>query len=206
MQYVIDGADGARSMLALPEPSSMEHPMRLPVRARSILRWSPRLGLMALALSWSACADVGGSDATPPADSAAGELGFRLAGPGGAAIVVPVHINGQGPIDLILDTGATITCVDTSLARELALPEQRLTVGTAIGVGGAGRVRLHRVDSLRVAGAVARKLNVCAMDLSAMRVVAPSVRGLLGLNVLKPFTVTIDFRRSVLRLAASGGG
>ena len=178
--------------------------MRLAVRARS-LRRSSMVGLIALAISSSACADVGGSsDATPPADSAAGELGFRLAGPGGAAIVVPVHINGRGPIDLILDTGATITCVDTSLARELALPEQRLAIGTAVGVGGAGRVRLHRVDSLRVAGAVARRINVCAMDLSAMRVVAPNVRGLLGLNVLKPFTVTIDFRRSVLRLAASG--
>ena len=178
--------------------------MRLAERARSVVRRRSMPGLIALAVSGAACADVGGSDATPPADSAAGELGFRLAGPGGAAIVVPVHINGRGPIDLILDTGATITCVDTSLAREFALPEQRLTIGTAVGVGGAGRVRLHRVDSLRVAGAVARRLNVCAMDLSAMRVVAPSVRGLLGLNVLKPFTVTIDFRRSVLRLAAPG--
>ena len=180
--------------------------MRLAVRARSILRRSPVLGLTALTLWCSACADVGGSDTTPPADSAAGELGFRLAGPGGAAIVVPVHINGRGPVDLILDTGASITCVDTSLAREFALPEQRLTVGTAVGVGGTGRVRLHRVDSLRVAGAVARRINVCAMDLSAMRVVAPNVRGLLGLNVLKPFTVTIDFERGVLRLAAPTTG
>ena len=184
----------------------MEHPMRLAVRARSIVRQSHMLGLMALIFSCSGCADVGRSEATPPADSAAGELGFRLAGPGGAAIVVPVDINGRGPIDLILDTGATITCVDTSLARELALPEQRLTVGTAVGVGGTGRVRLHRVDSLRVAGAVARRINVCAMDLSAMRVVAPSVRGLLGLNVLKPFTVTIDFERGVLRLSAPATG
>ena len=175
--------------------------MRLAVRARSIRRRSSAV-LLALA---AGCVEVGGSaDATPPADSAAGELGFRLAGPGGAAIVVPVHINGRGPIDLIFDTGATITCVDTSLARELALPEQRLTIGTAVGVGGAGRVRMHRVDSLRIAGAVARRINVCAMDLSTMRVVAPNVRGLLGLNVLRPFTVTIDFQRSVVRLAPPG--
>ena len=175
--------------------------MSLAPHARSVRRRISLVARLALVASW-ACVGAGGTaDATPPADSAAGELAFRLAGPGGAAIVVPVHINGRGPIDLILDTGATITCVDTSLARELALPEQRLTIGTAVGVGGAGRVRLHRVDSLHVAGAVARRINVCAMDLSAMRVVAPNVRGLLGLNVLKPFTVTIDFQRSVLRLA-----
>jgi predicted aspartyl protease len=173
---------------------------------RGILRRMPVFGLLALAAaSGVGCADAGRSEATPPADSAAGEIDFRLAGAGGAAIVVPVYVNGRGPIDLILDTGATITCVDTSLARELALPEQRLTVGTAIGVGGVGRVRLHRVDSLRVAGAVARRINVCSMDLAGMRAVAPSVRGLLGLNVLKPFTVTIDFERRVLRLAAPGG-
>jgi predicted aspartyl protease len=153
----------------------------------------------------SACADARQPNTTPPADSAAGELGFRLAGPGGAAVVVPVYINGRGPIDLILDTGATITCVDSSLARELSLPEQRMTIGTAIGVGGAGRVRLHRVDSLRVAGSSTRRLSVCAMDLSAMKVVAPTVRGLLGLNVLRQFTVTLDFERKVLRLAAPTG-
>lgn len=29
-----------------------------------------------------------------PADSAAGEVPFDLAGPGGAALIVPVHLNG----------------------------------------------------------------------------------------------------------------
>ena len=177
--------------------------MPLTAHAQSFVHRVALLGVLALgAASGSACSDVGGAGATPAVDSASGELGFRLAGPGGAAVVVPVYINGQGPIDLILDTGATITCVDSSLTRELSLPEQRLTVGTAIGVGGSGRVRLHRVDSLRVAGSTTRRLSVCAMDLSAMKVVAPSVRGLLGLNVLRQFTVTLDFERKVLRLAA----
>ncbi|HKH90252.1 MAG TPA: retropepsin-like aspartic protease [Gemmatimonadaceae bacterium] len=180
--------------------------MPLTAHIQSFVNRVAVLGVLALGVaSSSACADVGPVDATPPADSASGELGFRLAGPGGAAIVVPVYINGRGPIDLILDTGATITCVDSSLTRELSLPEQRLTIGTAIGVGGAGRVRLHRVDSLRVAGSTTRRLSVCGMDLSAMKVVAPSVRGLLGLNVLRRFTVTLDFERQVLRLAAPTG-
>jgi len=177
--------------------------MPLTAHVQSFVHRVAVIGVVALAAaSGAACADVGQVDASPPADSASGELGFRLVGPGGAAVVVPVYINGEGPIDLILDTGATITCVDSSLARELSLPEQRLTIGTAIGVGGAGRVRLHRVDSLRVAGSTSRRLSVCAMDLSAMKVVAPSVRGLLGLNVLRQFTVTLDFERKVLRLAA----
>ena len=180
--------------------------MTHPVRCHFLLAAVASLGLFVLLAAAPGCADMDASDATPPADSAAGELAFQLAGPNDAAIVLPVYINGRGPIDLILDTGATITCVDTSLVRELSLPEQRLTIGKAIGVGGSGLVGMHRVDSLRVAGATSRRLNVCAMDLSGMRAVAPTVRGLLGLNVLKHFTLTVDFERRVLRLSAPGGG
>ena len=139
-----------------------------------------------------------------PADSAAGELAFRWAGPGDAALVVPVRINGSAPVDLILDTGATLTCIDTTLARELALPTRRAMTGAAVGIGGTGRVHLHAVDSLRLGGAVARDLTVCAMDLRALSAVGPGIRGLLGLNVLRDYRVTLDFDRETLRLAAPG--
>src|SRR5215207_7528824 len=109
------------------------------------------VALTLCATSLGACADVGQSSAaSAPADTTAGEVSFRLAGVGGAAIVVPAYINGRGPIDLILDTGATLTCLDTTLVRELALPPRRATIGAAIGVGGAGRVELVSMDSLRV--------------------------------------------------------
>jgi hypothetical protein len=153
----------------------------------------------------SACRDprqAASSDA--PSDSAAGEIGFRWVGPGGAAIVVPVRINGREPVDLILDSGATLTCVDSSLAREFALPEQQGILGGAIGVGGTGRVDLHTVDSLQIGAAVARGLTVCAMNLETLRTVDPDVRGLLGLNALRGFRVTLDFERGVLRLAPPG--
>lgn len=144
------------------------------------------------------------ASSTAAADSAAGEVDFQWAGPGGAALVVPVRINGRGPVDLILDTGATLTCVDTALAREFALPRQRAILGTAVGVRGAGRVRLHAVDSLQIGAAVVRGLSVCAMDLQGLRIVGRDVRGLLGLNVLRSFRVTVDFEREVLRLAPPG--
>ncbi len=154
----------------------------------------------------SGCTDARRSaSSTGAADSANGEVGFEWAGPGGAALVVPVSINGRDSVDLILDTGATLTCVDTALVRELALPEQRRVFGAAVGVGGAGAVRLHAVDSLRIGGAVVRGLSVCALDLQALRAVGRDIRGLLGLNALREFHVTLDFERQVLRLAPPGG-
>lgn len=167
--------------------------------------WSIGVAMVVVSLVGAgACGDVNrAAGSSAPADSTAGEVAFRWAGPGGAAIVVPVRINGGAPVDLILDTGATLTCLDTAVVRRLALPARRAVVGSAVGVGGSGRVRLHGVDSLQLGATVARGLTICAMDLSALRAVGPDVHGLLGLNVLREFRLTIDFEREVLRLAPS---
>lgn len=157
----------------------------------------------ALLVATAACEGIGApARVTVPADSAAGEVPFRLAGPGGAAIVVPVYINGVGPTDLVLDTGATLTCVDNELAQKLALPERLGAVGVGASVSGTGRLRLLRIDSIRVGGARAEGLTACAVDLQALRAISPNVHGLLGLNFLKNFRVTLDFQRDVLALAA----
>jgi predicted aspartyl protease len=138
---------------------------------------------------------------TVPPDSAASEVEFHLA-PRGSAILVSSFINGRGPIDLILDTGATLTCLDDSLTRQLDLPVRRGAVGVGAGVGLSGPLRLLRVDSLRVGAAAATNLTVCSLDLRSLQHVSPGARGLLGLNFLKSFRVNIDFNRKVLQLAA----
>jgi clan AA aspartic protease (TIGR02281 family) len=135
-----------------------------------------------------------------PVDSAAGEVAFELAGPGGAALVVPVFINGQGPFDFVLDTGATFTCVDDALAERLGLQEQRGQVAIGAGVGGAGRVRLVRMDSLRIGEARVERMTACVLDLQALRSIGTGVHGLVGLNFLKSFRVTLDFQRNVVGL------
>jgi predicted aspartyl protease len=177
-------------------------PVPRPSRRRRAATAAATAIVAATALLAGACVEPprSGAATSAPADSAAGEIPFRLAGPGGAALVVPVHMDGRGPVDLILDTGATYTCVDSALAREWALPEQRLVRGVAVGIGGAGRTTLHRVDSLRVGPAVVRDVSVCSLDLRALRAIGGDVRGLLGLNVLRRFRVTLDFERRVLRL------
>lgn len=156
----------------------------------------------ALLLLGSAAACETGAPARvqAPADSTAGEIAFDLAGPGDAAIIVPVFINGQGPFRFVLDTGATFTCLDPALSRRLALPERRGSLGVGAGIGGAGPVRLVRIDSLRLGGAGAEDLTACEVDLGHTAQVGIELDGLLGLNFLKPFRVTLDFEREVLTL------
>jgi predicted aspartyl protease len=164
-------------------------------------RWALLCGLVG--------ALVGCEPATParvhaPPDAAAGEVEFRLAGPGGAALVVPVHVNGEGPFDFVLDTGATLTCVSEETAERLALPE-RPAAGIGVGIGGSGRLRLVEVDSLRLGGAAAEGLPACLLDLAHTEVIGVRIDGLLGLNFLSNFLVTLDFEREVVRLEPAGG-
>jgi len=128
------------------------------------------------------------------------EVAFALAGPGGGALVVPVIINGHGPFDFALDTGATLTCIDLAVARRLGLAEERGASAVGAGMGGAGRIPLMRLDSLRVGGARAGEMMACALDLQHARAVGLGIDGLLGLNFLRAFRVTLDFERGVMLL------
>src|SRR4051812_35599897 len=67
-----------------------------------------------------------------PSETKPGEIHFQLAPPNGAAILVPVKINGQGPYTFVLDTGATFTCIDQPLAAQLTLPEWKGQLGVGI--------------------------------------------------------------------------
>ncbi len=119
--------------------------------------------------------------------------------------MVATHINGEGSFDLILDTGATYTCVSESLAQQLDLPPRRLGVGIGVGVGGAGQVRMVHMDSLRVGGAAVETVPACVLELTALRAIAADVEGLLGLNFLRNYHVTLDFERNVLVLGPPAG-
>lgn len=132
------------------------------------------------------------------------ESGFRnalLTGAGGAALVVPVRVNGGGPYDFVLDTGATLTCVDRALADSLGLPEARGALGVGAGIrSGPGAMRLVEIDSLSVGGARAEGLTGCTLDLEQFRALGLDARGLLGLNFLREFRVTLDFDAGRLTL------
>lgn len=133
-----------------------------------------------------------------PADS--GGVAFDLAGAGGAAIVVPVSIDGGPERPFVLDTGATLTCLDAAVADSIGLRERPGVSGFGAGIGGAGRVGIVAADSVRVGGATAYDLTLCTLDLSAVESVGLEADGLLGLNFLQAFRVGIDFETQTLTL------
>lgn len=151
------------------------------------------------AVSLTACLQVGGAPSAVTA-TGEGEIPFTMAA-SGAAILVPVKINGTGPYQFVLDTGATFTCVDEVLAERLELPQPVGLVGYGATLGKSGAVTLHNIKTLEVGAARASGLTACALDLQGMQKLGLGVEGLLGLNFLKSYKVEIDFTRKVLTLS-----
>jgi len=158
--------------------------------------------MAAVALVAFACTDTDTPDEIGVTGGVDAEgVPMQFSGPGDPALMVPVFVNGQGPYDFILDTGATLTCVDPDLARDLALTDAPGQIGGGITLeGGVGAVRLVAVDSLRVGAANAMGLTGCVVDLSQFRAVGVDADGLLGLNFLRVFRVTLDFQQNRMHL------
>ena len=118
------------------------------------------------------------------------------------AIVVPVYVNGRGPYNFLFDTGATLTAVDSSLARELDLEVTGEGVVTgpagplAVAVAVARSVKLGPVERLR--------LEVILRDLGGVRATDPSIQGILGQNALSTVDFLIDYRRKTLQIDRDG--
>jgi predicted aspartyl protease len=127
------------------------------------------------------------------------QVRFRLAGGAQPLILLPVHVNGNGPLDFILDTGAGTSLLSTELAKQLGVK----IVGSKEGhsAGGKVSVSLAKVDSLAVGETELHDADVGIVDLGHIaKTVGAKIDGDLGYNFLKYFRVTIDYGRCQIRL------
>jgi predicted aspartyl protease len=123
---------------------------------------------------------------------------FRLAGDAQPLLLLPVEVNGRGPYEFILDTGAGTTLLTPELARSLGVK----STGTKQGqtAGGAVDVSLAVVDSLGVGDFKRTGIDVAILDLSRIsQTVGAPIDGDLGYNFLRDFRLTIDFEAVELR-------
>ena len=124
----------------------------------------------------------------------------------GSVVIVKATLNGKAPVKLILDTGATFTCIDRPLADELKLPAWSGPLGSVVITGGEGEMGFVKIDRLEVGNtASATDLVACKLDLSRMQPPGFGIKGLVGLNFLKSYRITIDFERNTLRLDKPAG-
>lgn len=131
------------------------------------------------------------------------DVAFQLAGGQNPLILVPVYVEGKGPYEFILDTGAYRCLLSPELSSSIGIrPESQQR---ATGVGGTIQISSAHVRSLTVGTARQENLEVAITDeLSRLgEAVQSKVDGVLGSNFLKDFRLTLDYRRGVVSLERS---
>ncbi|WP_300014051.1 retropepsin-like aspartic protease [Pseudonocardia sp.] len=166
---------------------------------------SRRPFLLALLLPFLAACVVTTSGAPPeaaqtPDDLGSGEVPLRVLDAGESTLaLVPVMFAGRGPYLFALDTGASNTVVDTSVADEIGLERtgERREVS---GVVGRQSVEIARVEQWSLGPVELGPGEVALLDLPAPEQ-GEGLQGLLGSDVLSGSgAVTVDYEAGVLRL------
>src|SRR3989440_10919512 len=105
-------------------------------------------------------------------------------------IFTEVMINGRGPYNFAIDTGATQTVVSEKLAGTMGL--QPITSTVVYGIGGAGKVdtKLYGVKELAVGDVKIKTLPVGTFN---DPVVSQLADGILGTAVLSDFILNVNY-------------
>ena len=90
---------------------------------------------------------------------------FRLAGGAQPLILLPVQVNGDGPFEFILDTGAGTSLLSSELAKKLKI--KIISTKEGQSAGGKISVSLAKVDSLAVGQAKLDDVDVGIVDLDS---------------------------------------
>lgn len=120
----------------------------------------------------------------------------------GAVNVASVVVNGAGPFDFLVDTGAQTTTVDEQLASQLRLP-----VGGTAGVSGAatyGRRAYTQLARVEIGGHLVNDVLAVIESLAELHGADPRIRGIVGENFLTHFDLLIDNEHWALCLDDTG--
>jgi predicted aspartyl protease len=123
---------------------------------------------------------------------------FHLAGGAQPLILLPVSVNGQGPFEFILDTGAGTSLLSPELAQKIGAK----IIGAKEGQspGGKVSVSLAKVDSLAVGETRRDDVDVGIVDLSHIgKTIGAKIDGDLGYNFFNRFQITIDYSNCEIR-------
>ncbi len=120
--------------------------------------------------------------------------------PHGSLPVIGVLVNGRGPFDFIVDTGASHLVIGQDLAAELDLPAGD---GHLPGMGAGGAITPARTTlrELRVGSIALHDAQAGVMDLASVSHTAETrISGILGYPFFAGRVITIDYPAGEFRL------
>ena len=111
-------------------------------------------------------------------------------------MTVPVMVNGQGPFQFVIDTGADRTVISSELAERLGLPDSGKARLHAMG--GERDVRIVAIDSVSVSTNTVRNVRAAALPVRDL-----GADGMLGIDSLKGQRIIMDFKAQTMTVVPS---
>ncbi len=142
----------------------------------------------------SASATQPAAEAAPAADAPGEDI--PIAHTRHDRMTVEISIDGKGPYDFLIDTGAERTVISKELARELALAEGSRT--RILSMSGSAEVSTAIVPKLKLSKTIIDRIHA-----PALREANIGARGMLGIDTLQSQRVTFDFERRKMTVAPS---
>lgn len=135
-----------------------------------------------------------------PARLAAGPVSFPFEYQANE-IVAKAKINGKDELRFIVDTGATQSIIDKSVAKQIGIAAIADGGGLSMTTG-SGSIQTDAVNlnSLSLGDLELKNVPFCVADLNSFGQ-AQRPAGLIGANILKRFLVTIDYENQRITLA-----
>ena len=114
-------------------------------------------------------------------------------------LVVPARINGATDSWLLVDTGASLTVLSTKVASQLELPINANTRRSIVRLAGGREIAVPRVRlaSMKLGAATIENLYIGVYDVLPA---TPQIHGVLGMDFLRHFNVSIEHGRRRLVL------
>jgi len=130
---------------------------------------------------------------------------FRIES-GRPIITVDAVVNGNGPFNFVVDTGASHTVISNQTAEKLGLNGnspcccESTTGRSAQGAGGPVAARATTVESVRVGDVEVKNVEVALIDLKSL---SNAWDGIIGYTFMKDFKVVIDYPRQEISFEKS---
>lgn len=116
----------------------------------------------------------------------------------GQHFYLPLRLNRTTDVQLLIDTGASMTTLSQEAFRRLRQQTRFTEVGPQIfnTAGGTAKGTVYRIEQLRLGTHTLTDVQVAVLDFA----LPPHVDGLLGMNVLSHFRFQVDQERALLHV------
>lgn len=112
--------------------------------------------------------------------------------------LIKTKINNRAELNLLIDTGATITSISRHAFKKLSrkISMQFVETQNFNTAGGVASGDIYQVESLKMGQYIISPIQIVVMDISNNE----HIDGLLGMNVLRNFQFQLDQNKAILRL------